>query len=199
MACSTNPLSDPVLEYCWLDPEAPTSVKFELKFIQLLLKCISRCSLKYGRHKSCLGFNVLKRIKTVHMEYGCTKYIGLQVKPMREVNNIQHHWSSFVFEIYFIYIYIYINPKKSKKPSPPCLTRQAVVWDTDSKMGHDAGHCWLHPHTTKATCAKSETTLLIILTWDHVSHTNRQTLPRSVRYSKLMVSINSIKSWSITI
>ena len=54
MACrldGAKPLSEPMLEYCWLDPWEQTSVKYQSKF-ELFhpRKCAGKCHLENGGH-----------------------------------------------------------------------------------------------------------------------------------------------------
>ena len=56
MACrldGAKPLSEPLLEYCWLDPWEQTSVKFQSQFKHFhSRKCIWKCCLRNGVHLS---------------------------------------------------------------------------------------------------------------------------------------------------
>ena len=73
MACrlfGTNPLSEPILSYCQLDPCKQISVKFELKFQQFSFRKINiEMSAKWGQ--LCLGPNVLtsEKVPVIRCHY----------------------------------------------------------------------------------------------------------------------------------
>ena len=75
MACrliGAKPLSEPMLEYCWLDPWEQTSVKSLSKFIHFhLRKCIWKCRLEKGGHfisaSMCFNANRFTQYGTYEM------------------------------------------------------------------------------------------------------------------------------------
>ena len=82
MACrlvGAKPLSEPMLEYCSLDPYEQSSVKFksELKHFHTR-KCLKMSSVKW--RPFCLGLNVLKLLNISKWGLG---YKGFQVHLLR--------------------------------------------------------------------------------------------------------------------
>ena len=78
MACclaSAKTLSEPMLEYCWLDPGEQISMKYQSTFIYFhSRKCIGKCRLENGSHfvsalmcqMSCCNMARMRDILTSH-------------------------------------------------------------------------------------------------------------------------------------